>query len=103
MDNEADESFNTILDWLETGKNFLIKGQKIQGETSIHLRLSIEKLLKYVDKYHYKIPDREFLEHIIKENNELLAHYDEFAKHVNSFDDKVAKSFDKLMEDQEKA
>lgn len=86
-----EEAFMTVLEWASTSKDLLIKGHKIQGDTSIRLRLSIENLLEYGDKYHIKIPDRKFLENIIKQNNELLSHYDETANQINSFEEKAFK------------
>lgn len=91
MDKE--EGIITFVDCLQKSKDLLNEGQKIQAETSIHLRLSIEKLLKYGDKYHLKIPDREFLENTIKENSLLLSHYDSLTEQMNSFTDKVFGSF----------
>lgn len=62
--------------------------QKINQDISNHLRLSIEKLLKYGDYNHFKIPDREFLEDTIKKNNEFLIQSDKTAILFNEFIDK---------------
>lgn len=86
---DQDEAFESILSWGEKYKDLLIEGQRIQGNTSIHLRLSIERFLKYGDDHHFKIPDREFLEAIIKENNELLNHYDKFSRTFSEFESKT--------------
>jgi len=86
---DQNKAFETLLDWGEKYKNLLIEGQQIQSKTSRHLQLSIEKLLKYADYHHYKLSNREFLENIIKENNELLAHYDRFTQAFSEFEDKT--------------
>jgi len=88
------EEINKILDWTTKYKQLLVEGQNLQVETALHLKLSIEKLLKYANTAHFKLHDREFLENVLKKNSELFSHYNKIVEPMDTLDYEGWKVFD---------